>query len=28
MIISLDQNARRNQFIKTDDSLFEGVDEF
>jgi len=28
MIMSLDQNAGRSRYVKTDDSSFERVDEF
>jgi len=28
MIMSLEQNAGRSQYVKTDDSCFEKVDEF
>jgi len=28
MVKSLDHNAGRSQYVKTDDSLFESVDEF
>jgi hypothetical protein len=28
MVMSLDRNARRNQYVQTDDSSFERVDDF